>query len=74
MALVSGGGGGGGGGAKEKICILRSPEIAASPISLLSMGGVCGRNLTEGKFSSLKGIHASSIYFSIMTRVIPTES
>ena len=26
-----------------------SPGIAASPISLLSMGGVCGRSLTAGK-------------------------
>ena len=29
--------------------ILRSPGIVASPISLLSMGGVCGRSLTAGK-------------------------
>ena len=39
----------GGGGAEEEVCILRSPGIAASPISLLSMGGVCGRSLTAGK-------------------------
>ena len=26
-----------------------SPGIAASPIPLLSMGGVCGRSLTAGK-------------------------
>ena len=41
--------GGGGRGAEEEVCILRSPGIAASPISLLSMGGVCGRSLTAGK-------------------------
>ena len=40
MALV-----GGGGGAEGEVCILRSPGNAASPISLLSMGGVCGRSL-----------------------------
>ena len=28
-----------------QVCILRSPGIAASPISLLSMGGVCGRKI-----------------------------
>ena len=37
----------GGGGGRE-VCILRSPAIAASPISLLSMGGICGRSLTAG--------------------------
>ena len=42
-------GGGGGGGAEGEVCILRSPGIAASPISLLSMGGVCGRSLMAGK-------------------------
>ena len=31
------------------VCILRSQGIAASPISLLSMRGVCGRSLTAGK-------------------------
>ena len=40
---------GGGGGAEEEVCTLRSPGIAASPISLLSMGGVCGRSLTARK-------------------------
>ena len=34
-----------GGGAEGEVCILHSPRIAASPISLLSMGGVCGRSL-----------------------------
>ena len=43
MALVGRGGG------KGKVCILRSPELAAFPISLFSIGGVCGRKLTEGK-------------------------
>ena len=38
-----------GGLAEEEVCILRSPGIAASPISLLAMGGVCGRSLTAGK-------------------------
>ena len=39
----------GGGGAEGEVCILRSPGFAAFPISLLSMGGVCGRSLTAGK-------------------------
>ena len=56
MALL-----GGGGAAEEELGILHSPGIAASPISLLSMGGVCGRSLTAGKFSSLEGKHAPSI-------------
>ena len=41
--------GGGGGAAEGEVCILRSPGIVAPPISLLSMGGVCGRSLTAGK-------------------------
>ena len=36
-------------GAEGEVCILHSPGIAASPISLLSTGGVCGRSLTVGK-------------------------
>ena len=36
-------------GAEGEVCILRSPGIAASLISLLSMGGFCGRSLTAGK-------------------------
>ena len=43
MALVEGE------GAEGELCILRSPGIAASSISLLSMGRVCGRSLTAGK-------------------------
>ena len=35
---------GGGGGAEGDVCILCSTGIAASPICLLSMGGVCGRS------------------------------
>ena len=43
MALIGGGGEG-------EVCILRSPGIVASPISLLSIGRVCGRrSLTAGK-------------------------
>ena len=36
----------GGGGAEGEVCILLSQGIEESPISLLSMGGVCGRSLT----------------------------
>ena len=43
MILV--GGGGGGEELTEMYGILRSPGIAASPISLLSMERVCGRSL-----------------------------
>ena len=42
MALVRGGGLGG----KGDVCILRSSGNAASPVFLLSMGGVCGGSLT----------------------------
>ena len=45
MSLV----GGGGGVTEREACILRSPGIVASPISLLSMGGVCERTITAGK-------------------------
>ena len=38
-----------GGGPEGEVCILCSPGIAASPISLLSMGGVCGRSLAAGE-------------------------
>ena len=44
IALVGEGGGGEG-----EVCILRTPGVAASPISLLSMGGVSGRSLTVEK-------------------------
>ena len=36
-------------GEREEVYILRSPGISASPIALLSMGGICGRSLTAGK-------------------------
>ena len=55
MALV------GGGGAEEEVCVLRSPGIAASPISILSMGGVCGRSLTAGKIL-FTGSQTCSLY------------
>ena len=42
-------GGGGGRCSEGKVCILRSPGVAASHISLFSMVGVCGRSLTAGK-------------------------
>ena len=48
-SLANGPSWGEGGLAEGKVCILRSPEIAVSPISLLSMGGVCGRSLTAEK-------------------------
>ena len=38
-----------GGGVEGEVYILRSPWIAVSPISLLSMGEVCGRSLTAMK-------------------------
>ena len=41
--------GGVGSVAEGEVCILRSPGIAASHISLLSIGGVCGRSLTAGE-------------------------
>ena len=37
------------GGKRGEVCILRFPGIAASPISLLSMGGLCGRSLMGEK-------------------------
>ena len=43
------GGGGGYGGDEGEVCILLSLGIAASPISLLSIGGVCRRILTAEK-------------------------
>ena len=53
--------GGLGGGAEGEVCILHSPGIAASPISLLSMGGVCGRSLTEG-IILFTGLQTCSLY------------
>ena len=37
------------GGGEGEACILRSPGIAVSPISLWYMGVVCGRSLMAGK-------------------------
>ena len=42
-----------GGGGEGEVCILRSPGIAASPISLLSMGVVCMRSFTGRQTCSL---------------------
>ena len=47
-----------------EVCILRSPGIAASPISLLSMGGVCGRSLTAGKIL-FTGRQTCSLYLAL---------
>ena len=52
---------GGGGVGWGRVCILRSPGIPASPISLLSMGGVCGRSLTAGKIL-ITGRQTCSLY------------
>ena len=54
---------------------MNSPGISPSRISLLSMGGVCGRSLTAGKFSSLEGKHAPSIqyYDSVIMTAISTS-
>ena len=57
----------GGGGAEGEVCILRSPGIAASPISLLSMGGVCGRSLTARGENSLHRKANVLPLFSIMS-------
>ena len=48
-------------GSEGEVCILRSPEIVASPISLLSMGGVCGRSLTAGEII-FTGMQTCSLY------------
>ena len=50
-----------GGGAEGEVCILHSPGIAASPISLLSMGGVCGRSLMPVKIL-FSGRQTCSLY------------
>ena len=47
-SLANGPSWGGRRGAEGEVCILHSLGIAASPISLLSMGGVWGRRLTTG--------------------------
>ena len=65
MALV-------GGGAEGGVCILRSLGIAASPISLLSMGGVCGRSLTAGKIL-FTGRQTCSLYL-VLGLVVAIEA
>ena len=54
-------------GLEGKVCILGSPGITASPISLSSMGGVCGRSLTAGKilFTGIK--QNVSVYPSVFS-------
>ena len=55
--------------AEGEVCILRSPGIAASSISLLSMGGICGRSLAASggeNYSPLWKANMLSL-FSIMT-------
>ena len=56
MALIRGEG-----GAEGEVCILHSQGIAVSPISLLSMGGVCGRSLMAGKIL-FSGRQTCSLY------------
>ena len=51
----------GGKGVEGEVCILHSPGIAASPISLLSIGGVCRRSLTAGKIL-FSGRQTCSLY------------
>ena len=46
--------------------ILRSPGIAASAISLLSMGGVCGRSLTTGKIDTAVNFHYLITYIILL--------
>ena len=48
-------------GAEGEVCILRSPWIAVSPISLLSVGGVYERSLTAGKIF-FSGNQTCSLY------------
>ena len=54
-----------GGGAEGEVCVLRSPGIAASPISLLSMGGVCGRSLSAEKIL-FTGRQTCSLYLVLL--------
>ena len=57
-------GGGGGVGLREKHVFCVPAGIAASPVSLLSMGGVCGRSLTVGKIL-FTGMQIWSLYLVI---------
>ena len=71
----------GGGGDEGEVCIFRSLGIAASPFSLLSMGGVCGRSLTAGKIL-FTGRQTCSLYLVLWlcgclcpyTTAIPTAT
>ena len=58
-----------GGGAEGEVCILRSLGIVASPISLSSMGGVCGRSLTAGKIH-FTGRQTCSLYLVLWLCVL----
>ena len=60
------------GRAEGEVCILRSPGVAASPISLLSMGGVCGRGLTAGKILFI-GRQTCSLYYKYNDSVVPPQ-
>ena len=52
---------------QKYVAILNSPGIAASPICLLSMGGVCGLSLANGRENSLHWKANMLPLFSIMT-------
>ena len=52
--------------ADGEVCTLCSPGLAASPISLLPMGGVCGRSLIGGENSLYRKANMPPL-FSIMT-------
>ena len=59
---------GGGGAGEGEVCILHSPGTAASPISLLSMGGVrLWAVLSGGKNSLHWKANMLSLFSSIMT-------
>ena len=61
LSLANGPSWGGGGAVEGEVCILRSPGIATTLISLLSMGGVCGRSLTAAKILFI-GRQTCSLY------------
>ena len=68
MALVGGGGWGEVCVMREgEVCVMRSQGIAASPVSLLSMGGVCGQSLINGGRNFLHWNASMLSLFSIMT-------
>ena len=54
-------------------CILRSPGIAASPVSFLSMGGACGRSLTAEKIL-FTGRQTCSLYLVLwLWKILPLQ-